>query len=419
MEEKYVAFSIPVFLILIGIEIALVRRDPDRRYRFSDSITNLSCGVGQQLLEPFFKTAGLAVYVLLYEKARLATVSPSSVAGWVVLLFGVDLFYYAFHRASHRINLFWASHVVHHQSEEYNLSVALRQSWIEILLAWVFYLPLAIAGFSPLVFVAMSTLNTLYQFWIHTRVVKRCPAPIEWLMNTPSHHRVHHGVNPKYIDKNYGGIFILWDRLFGTFQEEEEEPVYGTVKPLASFNPLWANTHYWQETAALSRGARRFGDKVWAWFAPPEWRPKELSGGLGYVTIPEASCATQKKYDVPVSRGLALYVTAQFAITTVALSTFLYFAGEADGAAMGAVAALLLVDLIVWGALFEAKVWGVPLALGRFAATVAVAAWFARGAESGGAIVALAAVVSAASAAWVVKVRPAPRSPAVHVPVAS
>ncbi|HEY2512158.1 MAG TPA: sterol desaturase family protein, partial [Polyangiaceae bacterium] len=135
MEEKYVALSIPFFLVMIGIELLVTRRQEQLRYRFADSITNLSCGVGQQLLEPFFRTAGLAAYVFLYEKCRLTTVSSSSVLGWVVLLFGVDFFYYAFHRASHRVNLFWASHVVHHQSEEYNLSVALRQSWIEILLA--------------------------------------------------------------------------------------------------------------------------------------------------------------------------------------------------------------------------------------------------------------------------------------------
>ena len=137
----------------------------------------------------------------------------------------------------------------------------------------MFYLPLALAGFSPAAFVAMSTLNTLYQFWIHTRLVKRLPAPFEWVLNTASHHRVHHGVNPKYIDKNYAGILIVWDRLFGTFQEEEEEPVYGTVKPLASWNPLWANTHYWAEIATMSRLAPRIADKVRVWLAPPEWRP--------------------------------------------------------------------------------------------------------------------------------------------------
>ena len=141
----------------------------------------------------------------------------------------MDLSCYAFHRASHRVNVLWASHVVHHQSEEYNLSAALRQSWIEILFGGVFYLPLAFLGFSPAAFVTMSTINTLYQFWIHTRLVKRLPAPIEWVFNTPSHHRVHHGVNPKYIDKNYGGISSSsGTACFGTSaQEEARSPCTG------------------------------------------------------------------------------------------------------------------------------------------------------------------------------------------------
>ena len=410
MEEKYVALSIPFFLVMIGIELLVTRRERDLRYRFADSITNLSCGVGQQLLEPFFRAAGLAAYVFLYEKCRVTTVSSSSVIGWVVLLFGVDFFYYAFHRASHRVNLFWASHVVHHQSEEYNLSVALRQSWIEILLAWVFYLPLAVLGFSPLAFVAMSTLNTLYQFWIHTRVVKRTPAVFEWIFNTPSHHRVHHGVNPKYIDKNYAGIFIIWDRLLGTFQAEEEEPVYGTVKPLASFNPLWANVHYWFEIAALSRSAPRLGDKIWAWFAPPEWRPKELSEGLGYVTIPEASRATQKKYGGPLGLALVAYVTVHFGIAATTLAAFLAFAAEAPPPLLATVAGLILVAVIAWGGLFEGKSWGIPLEVLRLAATMGAVAWFARDLANATAIEAGVGVALLLSVAWVLKLRPVARA---------
>jgi sterol desaturase/sphingolipid hydroxylase (fatty acid hydroxylase superfamily) len=410
MEEKYVALSIPLFFLMMGLEILVTRRRPELRYRFADSITNLSCGIGQQVLEPFFRTAGLAAYILLYGRMRLLTVPASSVAGWVVLLLGVDFFYYVFHRASHRINLFWASHVVHHQSEEYNLSVALRQSWLEILFSWVFYLPLAVVGFSPAAFVAMSTLNTLYQFWIHTRVIKRLPAPFEWIFNTPSHHRVHHGVNPKYIDKNYAGIFIVWDRLLGTFQEEQEEPVYGTVKPLASWNPLWANSHYWVEIAGLASAAPRLLDKVWAWLAPPEWRPKELSAGLGYVTIPDASRDTQRKYDVPVRKGLLVYVAAQFALASVCVGAILLLANDAPQALLAAVAALVLVELVAWGGLFEAKPWGVVVAVGRLVATVAVTVWFARDATGGAMVIAVVAAASVAAGAWVVRFRPVVRA---------
>jgi sterol desaturase/sphingolipid hydroxylase (fatty acid hydroxylase superfamily) len=401
MEETFVALSIPFFIVSMALEIFLTRRRPALRYAFADSVTSLSCGIGQQVLEPLLRGAGLAAYFAVYARARLFTVPAGSILGWVVLLFGVDLCYYAFHRASHRINLFWASHVVHHQSEEYNLSTALRQSWIEILLAGVFYLPLAALGFSPAAFVTMSTLNTLYQFWIHTRLVGRLPAPLEWLLNTPSHHRVHHGTNPKYIDKNYGGILIVWDRLFGTFTEEEDEPVYGTVKPLASFNPLWANTHYWLEIAALSKAAPRLADKLWAWVAPPEWRPRELSGGLGYVTIPEVSRAAQTKYAVPVSRGLAAYVLAAFLVVALVTGGMLVFAKELPPSAPYVSAALILVEVVAWGALLEGKAWGTSLAFARIAATVGVVAWFTRGTDLALPALGTALGVSVVAVAWI------------------
>ncbi len=404
MEERFVALALPFFTVLIAVEVLLCRRLKDeRRYRFPDSITDLSCGLGTQVLEPFLRTAGLAGYVLLYDHVRLATVPTTSLAGWVALVVLVDFFYYVFHRASHRINLFWALHVVHHQSEEYNLVVALRQSWFELLFSGVFYLPLAVAGFSPVAFVAVSTSNTLYQFWIHTRLVGRLPRWLESWLNTPSHHRVHHGVNPKYIDKNYGGMFIVWDRWLGTFQEEEEEPVYGTVKPLASFNPLWANVHYWVEMATLARSASRLADKLRVVFAPPEWRPRELSNGLGYVTIPEASRATQRKYDVPTSRGLVAYVSLQFAIALGASTLAMTFGSLVPAGVATATLALILVEVVAWGALFEAKPWGTTLAVLRLLATAAVLAWFSRGAAMGMALTIGGGVAVAAMAVWVVR----------------
>jgi sterol desaturase/sphingolipid hydroxylase (fatty acid hydroxylase superfamily) len=378
VNEKYVAFAIPFFFVAIAFEVLLSGSARRERYRFADSIASLSCGVGQQVLGPFLKTAIMAGYVLLYERARIYTVAPSSIAGWLVLLFGVDLGYYWFHRASHRINVIWAGHVVHHQSEEYNLSTALRQSWFVKLAESFFYLPLAVLGFSPEMFLAMSTLNTLYQFWIHTRAVKHL-GPLEWIFNTPSHHRVHHGVNPKYLDKNYGGIFILWDRLFGTFQTEEEEPVYGIVKPLASYNPLWANVHYFVEIARLTRDCPRLVDRARAWLMPPEWRPRELGGR---VAIPEASRDTQKKYDPESSGALELYVAINFLIVAVATALFLWFQADMPKTWLVVAAAIILATLVAWGALLEKKRWAVPFEIARVAAALAFAAWIvaARGA---------------------------------------
>jgi sterol desaturase/sphingolipid hydroxylase (fatty acid hydroxylase superfamily) len=393
MNEKYVGFAIPIFFLLIGVELAVGRARRKELFRFEDSITDLSCGVGQQMILPFFKTVSLAGYVFLYEH-RFFSISSSSVLAWVALVLGVDLGYYAFHRFSHRVNLYWASHVVHHQSEEYNLAVALRQSWIQKAIEWVFYLPLAIVGFPPEMFLLSSTANTLYQFWIHTRAVKKL-GPLEWFMNTPSHHRVHHGTNPKYIDKNYAGIFIIWDRMFGTFQVEEDEPVYGIVKPLASFNPLWANVHYWVEMARMAREAPTFADKLKVWVAPPEWRP-----GGKKVEIPEVSRVTQQKYGVAHARARSVFVAAEFLLVGAAVGTLDLFAGSLALREIGAATALVVVNLVTWGGLFESKRWAVPLEIARLAAVPAVVAWITRGGAAFVPLTAAAAATSVLFAAW-------------------
>jgi alkylglycerol monooxygenase len=300
VDARYIALAVPFFLLLIGVELGVNRRQGDLRYTFHDAITSIGCGVGQQVLGVFMLAVRVGGYALVYEHLRVATLSPRSPLAWLALLFAVDLGYYAYHRASHRVAFFWATHIVHHQSEEYNLSTALRQSWFTGLTSWLFYLPLAVFGFPPVMYVAMVTLNTLFQFWIHTRAVGRL-GWLELVLNTPSHHRVHHGINPKYIDRNYAGVFILWDRLFGTFKAEEEEPVYGTVQPLRSFNPLWANVEHWVELWGRARRTRRLRDKLLVWVTPPEWRSADLGGP---VVVPEVSGATRPKYATAAPRGL-------------------------------------------------------------------------------------------------------------------
>jgi alkylglycerol monooxygenase len=263
----------------------------------------------------------------------------------------------------------------------------------------------------------MSTLNTLYQFWIHTRAVKRVRG-LEWILNTPSHHRVHHGVNPKYIDRNYAGVLILWDRLFGTFQEEEEEPVYGTVKPLASWNPLWANVHYWLEMGQMARATSRAVDRFKVWFMPPEWRPADLSEGLGYVTIPEASRATQRKYAVPIAPALVAYVAVSFLVVAVATTALLWFAHGASLAPMLASSLLILTTLMVWGGLVEGRSWAVPLEIARLAGVVAFVAWAMRESPRVASITALTALAAAGLAVWVVRARAATGAPPASPPPA-
>lgn len=397
MDARYIALAVPFFLLLIGIELAVNRRQGDLRYSFHDTVTSMGCGIGQQVLGLFMLAVRVGGYALVYEHLRVATLSPRSPLAWVVLLFALDLGYYAYHRASHRVAFFWATHIVHHQSEEYNLSTALRQSWFTGFTSWLFYLPLAVVGFPPVMYVAMLTLNTLYQFWIHTRAVGRLGF-LESFLNTPSHHRVHHGVNPKYIDRNYAGVFIIWDRLFGTFRAEEEEPVYGTVKPLNSFNPVWANVEHFVELWDRARRTRRIRDKLLVWVMPPEWRPADLGGP---VTVPEVSRASRARYAIEAPRGLDLYALVSFALAIAGATALLWFA---DAIALGpraALAAIFIAGLASSGGLFEAKAWAVPLEWARLWAGAALAAWLAQGSAAFAPVAGGAAALALGLSVWV------------------
>ncbi len=377
MDEKYVALAIPFFFVLIGVELLVLRlRGPRRAYRFADSIANLSCGVGQQVLEPFFKAIALVPYGWLFAHARVHTFDPAWVPGWVLLILGVDLGYYAFHRASHRVGFLWAVHAVHHQSEEYNLSVALRQPWLESMLSPVFYLPLAVLGFPPIMYLAGVTIDTLYQFWIHTRAVGKL-GPVEWIMNTPSHHRVHHGIDPQYVDRNYAGIFIVWDRLLGTYEPEGREPVYGTVKPVLTWNALTANLLPWRDLWRMSASTRSLVDKVRVWVAPPEWRPADLGGP---VTVPPADPAKHPRYDPRAAKGLRAYVAAQFVIAAAATVAYLWGESTARPAFLAACAVVFIATLAAWGALLEQKRWAWALEIGRLAAAAGLVVLALKGA---------------------------------------
>src|SRR4029078_7461883 len=258
---NYVVLAVPVFFLLICLELVITRIQEKDYYTLTDSVADLGCGLVSQLVEVALKTSLFAGYLFLYAHARLFAMPNHCLAAWAGGLLGVDFLYYWFHRKSHEVNAFWAAHVVHHSSEEYNLAVALRQGAFQSSFSWIFYLPLAVIGFPPLMFLTVSSVDSLYQFWIHTRAIGKL-GPLEWILNTPSNHRVHHGRNPKYIDRNHGGILIVWDRLFGTYQKEEEEPAYGITTPLESWNPVWANLHYWVELGRKARRATRWADKV-------------------------------------------------------------------------------------------------------------------------------------------------------------
>jgi alkylglycerol monooxygenase len=367
---NYVVLAVPVFLALIGVELLVARLQRGDYYRFSDSVSDLSCGLVQQVTGVFLKTLILGGYVLVYERFRVTTLPERSAAVWLACFVGIDFLYYWFHRTSHRVNAVWATHVVHHQSEEFNLAVALRQSALQEGLSWLYYLPLAVCGFAPLTFLTAAAANTIYQFWIHTRALGKL-GPLEWMLNTPSHHRVHHGRNPKYIDRNYAGALIVWDRMFGTFQEEEDEPVYGITKPLASWNPVWANVHYWVELFGLARGTARLADRGRLFLAPPGWRPAELGG---FEPPPEIDRERYQKFEIALPAAVKAYVLAQFVVVLAFGVLFLFRQADWTPAARLAAAGAIVASLAVLSGLLERKRWAVPAEWIRVGLAAAAAA---------------------------------------------
>lgn len=250
-------YAIPFFILLLVVEFISYRHlgDDDEDlvgYDLVDTRTSLTMGIGNVLINVAWKFVVLLSYTVLYELSPIK-LSPSDWWVWVLLFFADDFAYYWFHRVSHESRVFWASHVVHHSSQHYNLSTALRQTWVPMTYM-PFWLPLALAGFPPWMILLAQSWSLIYQFWIHTERVRRLPAPLEAVLNTPSHHRVHHGSNQQYLDKNYGGILIIWDRMFGTYEPEGERVRYGLTKNLETHNPFRVAFH---EYVALWHDIRR------------------------------------------------------------------------------------------------------------------------------------------------------------------
>jgi hypothetical protein len=272
--------------------------------------------------------------------------------------------YYWAHRMSHEMNIGWATHIAHHQSEEYNLTVALRQGAFQSLFFNVFYLPLAFVGFPPAVYGICSALNTIYQFWIHTRLIGKL-GPLEWVLNTPSHHRVHHGRDEKYIDRNHGGTLIIWDRLFGTFQVEEEEPDYGIVRPLKSWNPLWGQVHYFVKLCKTAWNAPRWADKFRLWVREPAWTPEGMAPPPGL--IPESRQPGYRDYDARAPRGLNVYIAFHFIVGTLLATGFIDVVGGMSWPERTLAFVAIAGTLTSIGAMFETRRWGFPLEFLRLA----------------------------------------------------
>lgn len=344
MNVNPIVLSIPIFFLLIGIEVLYDRWKKRKFYRLNDALNNISCGIVEQVTGVFLSVYTIAVYHFFYT--QFALFSFPKTWYWAVILFvGVDFFYYWAHRMSHQINLFWLGHVIHHQSEDYNFSVALRQGALQKVFTVFFYIPLALIGFETTWFLFVGAFTTLYQFWIHTEAIKKMPKWFEFIFNTPSHHRVHHGKNSKYIDKNHGGTFIIFDRMFGTFQAEEERPTYGITVATESFDPVWSHLKPFVDLRHEMNLVSGLANKFKVLFMGPGWAQKQNNG--------KTTALSTKKYNTHLSSSMQGYLLIQYIVVLGFSAWFLFRHGQLNMYYKIGSAAFILLSVMSIGRIFD------------------------------------------------------------------
>lgn len=271
MPPVILYYAIPAFLVLLSVEAWFSYKENRQLYETKDTWTSLGLGIGNVVVGFATKALIWGLFSFLYQ-FRIFDLDAGVWWFWVLLFFADDLSYYLFHRTAHHVNWFWASHVVHHSSEHYNLAAALRQTWTgNATGSFLFWAWMPLVGFHPIWILFMQQISLIYQFWIHTETVNKLPKAFEFILNTPSHHRVHHGTNLKYLDKNHGGILIIWDRIFGTFQPEEERPTYGLTKNIKSFNPITIALKTWGELFRVASSSGSVKNAIYYFIKPPGW----------------------------------------------------------------------------------------------------------------------------------------------------
>ncbi|MCG6168355.1 sterol desaturase family protein [Leptospira sanjuanensis] len=342
MQGSIIDLAVPFFLLLIGVEVLYSGISGKKVYRWNDTVADLSTGILFSLTGVLVTIASLWVYEkfrIFYSLQTLFGVPEiplgapiwkdstgfhgdlRNLAGWIFVFLAVDFVYYWFHRATHEVNFLWACHVTHHSSEEFNLSVALRQSSFQRIFEYAFNLGIAFCGVPWQAFLLAHGILKIYQFWVHTRLIGKLGF-LEEILVTPAHHRVHHGRDPKYIDKNHGGILIFWDRIFGSFAREEEEPVYGLTKPVTTFDPVYTNLHVYEELFSLMRRAPNVKDKLLLLLKPPGWRPASIGPSL----IPEeVDRSSYLKFDPVVPSSRKWFGVIEFVFWTVLSLTSVRF----------------------------------------------------------------------------------------------
>ncbi|MDG1016288.1 MAG: sterol desaturase family protein [Woeseiaceae bacterium] len=351
-KSSIITFAIPVFFLMILLELAYGFLIGKNTYRVNDTFTSISIGLISRL--PVILNLGFqgVIFVYFAKRYSINLMPVNELMTWVIAFIMYDFFYYWMHRLHHEYRVLWATHVVHHHGEDYNLATALRQTSTGFLWKWIFFLPMIIVGVPGEVFVSVAGVNLVYQFWVHTRHVGHL-GWIEKIFVTPMNHRVHHAKNKEYIDANYGGVFILWDRFFGTYIPERSDikPVYGTVSQLNSWNPLWANFQVFYQMIQDTINTKKMSDKFKIWFSRTNWRPIDLV----HLSSEYQITSFAKKYNPKIKSEVNYFTILQLIMLTIASSVILFTLELQDRSDTYVFAIILVMQATFTGMLLQGK----------------------------------------------------------------
>ena len=358
-----IAYAAPIFTFMIFCEFVYGYFKNRNNYRLNDTFTSISLGMMSRF--PVYLQLGVqgVVYAFIWNQFNLGLLNSYTPLTWILAFVLYDLSYYWLHRCHHEIKFLWASHVVHHHGEEFNLSTALRQTGTDFIFKWVFYTPMLFLGVPPEIFVTVAALNLIYQFWVHTEHIDRLGF-LDYIFVTPSNHRIHHAQNKEYIDANYGGVFIIWDIIFGTFKDERKElkPIYGTSKPLKSWNPFWANFEVWTEIFKDTWRTKSWKDKFKVWISRPKWRPKDVSEKY---PIQKNDLREFKKYDPKVTLFAKIFGFGQLVFGSFYSQSFFFNVSSMGTTEIFLIGVNITMILVFASLLFEGKGFGYHLEFAR------------------------------------------------------
>jgi alkylglycerol monooxygenase len=353
MNPQYVAFIIPAFFLFVGIEYFIaIQKNKKDIFKFDSSVANISVGIAERLLNLFVSASFYGMFYYVYEHFALFRI-PNTWPVWIILILATDFVWYWYHRLGHEINFLWGAHIVHHQSEEFNYTVSARVTTMQAFIRNTFWCALPFIGFHPTLIITISVLHAGYSFFTHTQLINKL-GWLEYIFITPSHHRVHHGSNDKYLNKNYGDLFVFWDKLFSTFQKEEEKPVYGLTHPLKSYSFMWQHFHYYFEMIEALKRASGFKNKLKIIVGPPDVMDQNIRPLLERKFLP------YKSYVVPTLRFKA-YLILQLAVSLTLLFFVAYYFSQLNAIEKTASILLIILTLTNCGALLEQRKWNYHL----------------------------------------------------------